>query len=304
LAGSVYAADNRGTIFRVALERKVSDTVDPLTPENWKIRAVATLHPDPKSTNNTAKDSYAVPYGVQLGIIGDYIWLTGGTTDLRGRTDSANPTGVLQNKSQMIFAFRTGRFQTELYKADDLKALNAEDSGTLDPSDLNGGRKGWKINLRSPAAPWSSEYVSTRALVANGVLYISTFREEQVAWTSTQLCVETNHGRIDGESRIYALDLATGRSIWPIGGGGKYATLRHAKVTGITRSVEGTRNRVFFTYDKLTDGALDFSAFSGIQGYMSSTNADAPFIAVDEYSTSGSSNLPEGANMVQYWLKN
>jgi Tfp pilus tip-associated adhesin PilY1 len=304
LTGAVYAADNRGTIFRVALENKTADVVTSLSPENWNIRAVATLHPDPKNSNPAAASAcYAIPFGVQLAARGDYVWLSGGTTDLRGRISETYPAGVLNNTSQMIFAFRTERYKNDFHRESELKALNAESDDALNPDDLNkAGKNGWKIPLRASSSGWGAEYVSARPLVSDGVLYIATFRENRSpAGSSKQLCETKGGTRIDGESRVYVLDIESGGPIWATEEDKKYIRLEHAKITGITLSAQGKKSYVFLTYDKMSGGdvPLDLSGFKGKSIHLEEANSIVfPKIG------GGVKNLKEGQNVVQYWLKN
>jgi Tfp pilus tip-associated adhesin PilY1 len=301
LTGAVYAADNRGTIFKVALEKSEGDLISPLSPVNWNIRAAATLHPDPAGSNpSTAAQRYAIPFGVQLGTNGNHVWLAGGTTDLRGRISESWPTGVLSNTSQMIFAFRTERYGNDLYKAGQLKSLRADFGDTLDPGDLDDGRHGWKIPLLASSSGWGAEYVSAKSLVADGVLYIATFREDRSSpGTSQNLCETKGSARTDGEARLYILDLASGRAIWPDEEGRKYFTLEHVKITGITLSTQGKNRYVFFTYDKMSD-AFNLGRFAGYGKHLERARSMYLRLA----GAGSQPNLEEGENVVQYWLKN
>jgi Tfp pilus tip-associated adhesin PilY1 len=295
LAGSIYAADNRGNIFNVALENTDSSgVVTPLAPDSWKIRTVATLHP---SVDN-AKESlacYAIPYGVQLSIVYGRIWLTGGTADLKVKINDTYPTGVLSNESQMIFAFRTAREQEEVYSAGDLKPLVGSND-VFGDSDLAAGKHGWKIDLLPKTATLGAEYVSAKPLVTNGVVYIPTFMEEKVVWTDDQICEAGS--RISGDSRLYVMDVASGRAKWP---SGKFALLNGAKITSITLSTRGKKRRIVVTYDKLTDADFDDGSLAGAQGAQHVKEMSSFFF--DEFGGGSGVNLENNQNVIQYWLQ-
>jgi hypothetical protein len=138
--------------------------------------------------------------------------------------------------------------------------------------------------------------------VLDGILYIATFIEDKSpSGTSEQLCETKGNTRTDGESRIYILDLANGRPIWPDEEGRKYFTLNHAKITGITLSLQGKKKHVFFTYDKMTDDGdpLDLGRLAGHSQHLEEANS----IYIPPPAAGGPLNLKEGENVLQYWFK-
>jgi hypothetical protein len=288
LAGSIYAADNRGTIFRVDLERvDGDDSVISLSPNQWKISAVATLQRTAEASKSSAS-GYALPFGVQLMIQDDYTWIAGGTSDLRGKKSGAYPTGVLQNAGQMIFAFRTGKGEG-VYGTDSLKNVSGSALLASDYEDYHG----WKIPLTSSQG-YGAQYVSAKPLAVNGVLYVATFMEKKISTdNASQLC-DSRASRIDGTARLYVLDLMSGGAKWRAG---QYATMNGAKITGITLSTQGKRQRIVITYDKLRekvnlDGAEGAARLDDLNAFV------LPLL-----SPGGGTNLSDGQNVIQYWLK-
>jgi hypothetical protein len=67
--------------------------------------------------------------------------------------------------------------------------------------------------------------------------------------------------------------------------------------------VQGKRNRVFFTFDKLTNEPLDFSDFESIPGYFNPDDAEAPFFGINEWEPNPPTPMRDGETIVQYWLK-
>jgi Tfp pilus tip-associated adhesin PilY1 len=295
LAGSVFAADNRGTIFRVDMEEVIGNSISDLEPAKWKINAVATLH----STAADAKestDSYSIPFGVQAARDGaGYAWISGGTSNLRTRNDGANPSGLLKNKSQMIFAFRTQSGHA-IYGAKDLKKLDdvAADS-VLTDADLKDDKHGWKIDLPAASAGLSEEYVSAKPLLVNGILYVPTFQEGRINWTLESMC---SFGvRATGTSRLFVLDVTSGRGRWS--SGDKFATLEGAKITGISVSEYGKKKRIVVTYDNLSGGEVNLA------GAENDTQHVIPMSSfIFEAIGGGGINLDKGQNVVQYWVNN
>jgi hypothetical protein len=152
----------------------------------------------------------------------------------------------------------------------------------LDPGDAGGGKY--------------PEYVTTKPIVVGGTLYVSTFLGSKIdVENGEDLC---GTGTITGDSRIYAVDLGSGAANkWE--SGGKYLTLENAKITGLTHTELGNKDRVLVTYNKLSaennlDGLGDKS--------VSRVKDDAlDMLAIDASYGGGGINMPSGSNVINYW---
>jgi Tfp pilus tip-associated adhesin PilY1 len=246
LAGAVFAADNRGTVFTVPLEGKEDDgTIKPLNPNDWYARAVGSLQMS--SEMGTSSKSYSMPYGVFPVQINNKLWVCGGTADVLTMKGSDGTGGHIVNENQYIFSFSPeydiyekadiSRLQSEIVTRDEMKVLNMSGGDLLSAGD---NYKGWIYRLRGEnddpnITKNRKEYVSTKPLVLGNVLLVATFVETDMVLGKSEtynksLC--RPEYRTNGQARLYALDIATGGATkwW---GGDKFIELDGAKITGI-----------------------------------------------------------------------
>ncbi|MDR3255385.1 MAG: hypothetical protein LBT31_07435 [Synergistaceae bacterium] len=253
MTGNIFAADNRGNIFRVSLEEKDSGGVTkPLSAADWSISTVATLQPDLAAAAKSAAN-YSMPYGLAAGGVKSTIWLAGGTADIPVLKTAQFPEGALRNESQMIFALKAEE-AAPTFARDNLKLLSSKDVKSL----LNPSEKymGWYIPLEKSGQNNFREYVSAKPTLVNGTLFVPTFiQKNKVATNDASICGLVRE--VNGESRLYALDVTTGgANFWgsgvSAGSSAKYIALAGVKITGLTLSKHGKKNSLFLTLDNLS----------------------------------------------------
>ena len=157
----------------------------------------------------------------------------------------------------------------------DLGAVRREHDTTdsLDPVDnsasvaaFNAGPNhyGWRLRLRPRVPdinePREAEYVSVTPILHNGVLYVATFTPH--AWSpggDRERCAAT------GDGRLYALNPATGASMWTCGS--QSLRFRDVKIVGIStfrgnlfigveERVFGATARAFAQHDDTADAII------------------------------------------------
>lgn len=251
MTGGVIAADNRGSIFRADLEDRESNS--PLDPDEWRIATIATLQTD--SEKGTGGKSYAIPHGVVVGMENgtDNMWIAGGTADVKVRKNAGSDDleGVLENDKQMIFSFMTGPSQTRLHTRDDFQLLDQDDPDNIFSPD--GGKSGWYFTLDEPQGSFR-EYVSVKPILINGTLYVVTFLQKAIKTEDSSLCVVDITRQLDGESRLYAVDIRTGRpTLWKDENGNatKYLRFEHIRIVSLTVSARGGKGKPIFTFEIL-----------------------------------------------------
>ncbi|MDR1916925.1 MAG: hypothetical protein LBQ58_10165 [Synergistaceae bacterium] len=290
ITGQIYAADNRGNIFNVALEEDSgSGALKPLPVQSWKLRTVATLQ-EGLSAAASSNFSFSIPHGIATYMSGRDIWLAGGTADVRVRTDGdAQKDGVLRNSAQMVFSFNTQIGQSAVFTRNDLKELRPKTaSDALMPAD---DKRGWYFKLVGDELANSIEYTAAKPVIVNGILFVGTFIPQKINWSSQEICAAGT--RMYGDSRLYAVNVRTGGQYWP---GGKYAVLSGAKITGLALSRMGKKQRLVVTYDKLSDKDVSFSAPDAT--HMEDLNS----FVLDAPPGGGVGNLRDNQNVIQYWL--
>ncbi|MDR3332584.1 MAG: hypothetical protein LBT08_08140 [Synergistaceae bacterium] len=325
LTGKIFTADNRGNIFKIALEKTGDDGVTvALSVNEWDIETVATLQN--KLTSGTSSDSYAIPHGIQAGMDGSAIWLAGGTADVAVRKTDASDTskatfeksgdvggsipfpkdtetiatktgtGFLVNAEQLIFAFRTSdRQQKVLFRDSDMMELRADAKDQAHPETLSGSStSGWYITLENGML--HREYVSAAPKIYGGTLFVPTFLEKLVDPTDTSVC---GSRRIGGQSRLYALDLTSGGGdTWD--GGKKYIEIDGVKITGLTQIAKNGGNTLLATYDELTteNGADDLD-----DSHVKHITADGfEALAISPRVPTNKIALRPGQTIINYWL--
>jgi hypothetical protein len=248
--GKVYAADNRGSIFRVRLERKTSDGVTTLAPSQWEIDTIASLQESQDDALNST-NNYSVPHGLIGGTSGNETWLAGGTADVGTKVSNALIDGVIENKKQMIFAFRDNDelAQTEIRPAN-WKQLSSSGDETLVKTD---GKSGWFIPLEEDDQDDFREYVSSRPMLVSGVLFVPTFiQKKPLDVTDASICGLVRS--VNGESRLYAIDLTGGGGVfWEGDDNPKYITIDGIKITGMNLVDSKSGRRLVLRYDILSE---------------------------------------------------
>jgi hypothetical protein len=298
LTGSVFAADNRGNIFRILMEEKDAGGVPiPLPVKGWRIDAVATLQSDLSSAAKSAAN-YSIPHGLALGYENAAIWAAGGTADISVLKTPEFPDGVIQNESQMIFSLKI-KDGERTFARDRLKPLSRDEGrSALDPSE---NRMGWYLPLEDGGQNHFREYVSAKPTLVNGTLFIPTFiRRDKIATNDTSICGLVRE--INGDSRLYALDLTTGSASFWSGdrGRAKYATLPGVKITGLTHSNSGKNSSIFVTLDNLSGR---FDATSAKQKNLIEVNGAGDTAEVINLPKPPAKPvLNEGASVIDYWL--
>jgi hypothetical protein len=292
MAGAVYAADNRGSIFALEMEREEPDkTITPISPNEWELKTLATLQSN-NDLSAGSENSYAIPYGVTVLKKDDAVWLSGGTSDILIARTSENPEGKVRNASQMIFSVKTEGSQTSVRTRDDLKTLQANGNDVLAPGDKE---HGWKINLAPARRGESAEYVSAKPLVAGGVMYIPTFVEKKINVTNPDvLC--TMSVRTYGEARLYAVNVETGAPHWNKSAG-RFSTIDGIKITGFSSTIQGGKRRIVATYDNLTGREPDIDA------QINATNINELSSIMIDLPSKSEINMVPGEDMLLYWMK-
>jgi Tfp pilus tip-associated adhesin PilY1 len=297
LTGKIFAADNRGNIFCVPLEEDDgSNGVIPIPANRWKARTVATLQRN--SSSGTSDASYSIPHGVAAIKDFDGIWLAGGTADVIAKVSGSLPDGVLANKSQMIFAFRTNEAQQGTLTRDDLKELDSSNASALAKSD---NKEGWYMPLSVGVQGKFREYVSAKPTLSSGTLFISTFIQKAADPDEMDICRAVR--TLYGDSRLYALDVRTGApNLWVDPKDNrrtKYVTMSGVKVTGMTQTRIGGKDSLLLTVDNLSG---KFDPTSTGQKSMKTVNGADSLVEVELPSGGGSVGMDEGESVILYWI--
>jgi hypothetical protein len=293
--GSVYASDNRGNIFRVKLESvNGKGEMETLAPGKWAIDTVATLQ-ESGGDARSSKYNYSVPHGLVCGMWSGSAWLAGGTSDVGSRTSDALPDGIIPNKRQMIFAFRDdGAISETKIRGADWKLLTGDGAETLTNAD---GKSGWFIPLEEDTVLNFREYVSAKPMLAAGVLFVPTFIQRRpLDINDASLCGLVRS--INGDSRLYAVDLATGDGVFWDGENKtnrpKYITFEGIKITGMNLVESNSGPHLLLRHDFLSQKAY-FPEQRRVRLLKDFTQVDL--------SGSGGVNLHPGGNIVNHWVR-
>ncbi|MDR1020117.1 MAG: hypothetical protein LBL73_05105 [Synergistaceae bacterium] len=309
LTGSVITADNRGNIFRVEMEDR--DSGAGYDPNQWAIRTLATLQT--AAEKDTSDKSYSIPDGVVVGLEngGDTLWIAGGTSDVITRKDknAPNEAGVISNESQMIFSFMSRKkTDTRTLTRNDLKEIKADEPGSwFSPgNESDAAFSGWHIKLKGRGQNNSPEYVSAKPLLVNGVLFIATFIPKKIATGDSSLCEpEKAWG---GDSRIYAVDIRTGKpGFWSAQPGKevpRYIELENTKVTGLIELKKGGKGKMLIQ-SQMT-GKVNFDAISNDITVPTDQNGNLlpqwPVTARDLPKPRSNQGFPAGQTLINYWM--
>jgi hypothetical protein len=301
ITGAIYTADNRGNIFEVMME-DASGT--PLGVLDWELRTIATLQENNGDVTK-GSGSYANPYGFAITSKRGARWIAGGTADVAAKNEGGEGD-FLQNKDQLFFAFTTegqsNRLDKPYIRTRDWTKLSASslqgDAGySIDGS---GGEKGWYVMLeKGDKVNTQDEYVSAKPVLLGGTLYVATFIARKLDTKDPEERCSSVSG-ISGKSRLYSVDVSTGSSDgWS--GGKKFVEIDGIKITGLTKSTQGTRDRVLVTYDKLEDdNGVD--AADKQEDMMTRSTTDGIDMLVVEKPRSGRLNMPDHTTLINYWI--
>jgi hypothetical protein len=303
LAGKIFTADHRGNIYSVLLEEMDSGgKINALSKANWKIRTVATLQKDlATATAAENRAGYVIPHGLAVGVSGNTTWLAGGTADIGVKlTPGTLESGVIENEKQMIFAIKTSENPKAPFARDSLKLL-VTSSDILAPSE---SYEGWYVELAPEKQNnLRGEYVSAKPIIVGGILYVATFTPTgKINTEPTTVCGLVRN--VNGASRLYAVDVTSGRGItWK--GNEKNIVLEGVKITGLTELKQGGKHSLLVTYDLLaSDNNID-NAVTQEQNLSRVTDENGnplPQLNVVLPSRGGSSTLKAGQTVIQYWF--
>jgi Tfp pilus tip-associated adhesin PilY1 len=299
LTGSVFAADNRGNIFRVRLEEKLADgRTKPLSSGSWTILPIATLQPS-DSAAKTSDSNYSVPYGMIAASAVSSVWLAGGTSDVKTAKTQGLPTGIIQNESQMIFSLDASD-DGPPFARDKLKRLSADDTTGLLASEKH--YKGWYIPLKEDGQNRFREYVSAKPALSRGILFVPTFiQKNKINTADTSVCGLTRN--VNGSSRLYAVDVLTGAPVLWKGakGASRFIEMNGVKLTGLTQVKKDGTETLLLTYDSL-DGQFNPNGAGQDKHLRGVPGADSAAEVYGLPAASGNTPLSNGASVIDYWL--
>ncbi|MDR1916034.1 MAG: hypothetical protein LBQ58_05620 [Synergistaceae bacterium] len=301
VAGRAYAADNRGNIFEVVMEKPDGSAMQP---SEWYIRTAVTLQTK-RSGPAGANKNFAVPHGVTLVKEGpDMAWLTGGTANVEIEKSGGIVNGD-DAVGQMLFSVKTplnpGPTDRTIHR-DDLYALKAHPDDAA-PS----GSKGWYIALdrksNAPQKMLADETTAARPVVIGSTVYATTYTMSGVDLAGTEDICNASTKKVNGYSRIYALDVRTGASVFKGRDGSniRYIQANGTKITGLTtlKNSDGSYT-LAFAYDRQGKDPSKDGGFTELLGKNDATiHGDAIYVRV----TGGkaSSRIPAGSSMIYYW---
>jgi hypothetical protein len=238
------------------------------------------------------------------------MWIAGGTADIRVKkyAYADNDAGVIRNERQMIFSFASDlTTQTGVYTRDDFKPLNPADPADI--LNVSEGKKGWYFELEKETQKDFRENVSTKPVLINGVLYIATFtQKDKIATGNSATCAPER--TLTGDSRLYAVDLMSGKPVTWTGKDGKtpskYITFENVKIVSLTDLDSGGKGKLLMRFDML--GAHNLEKLFAEQPKLASVySADSggknlDMATIEEEAPKGVSNLPPGKAVINYWL--
>ncbi|MDR3332453.1 MAG: hypothetical protein LBT08_07480 [Synergistaceae bacterium] len=300
LAGRVFAADNRGNIFSVDLEKKKGGTTTPLDSKDWNIWTIATLQTS--ATAGKGQGSFAMPHGLAVGKNGSSLWIAGGTSDLGVMKNGSADDGIIKNEEQMIFAAKVedGRKQP-LMRDLDFKELGGlgglGGNEQLNPGDAH---QGWYIPLQEDKINRFREYVTSRPVMAGKTLFVPTFIQKKIDELDPSQCGSTR--TLNGDSRLYALNLASGAgNMWKNADGtkAKFLTLKGVKITGMTLMPDEKGGSLLVTFDQLSDKTnVNNTGQSNVHRV-----GNEKMLQITGVSPANSGiSLKDGESMIFYWL--
>lgn len=231
--GRIVTADNRGNIFMVQLED--SNGGGARSASDWALRTIASLRLDSEVGSSA---NHCIPAGLLVTRTSPSspLWIAGGTANASTRHNDEYDSALIKNDKQYIFASKVPSDDYRMFYRSDWKSLTVSADSTIGGSD-----NGWYIRLKAEDSQYGEEYVTTRPVAMNGDLYCATF-------TPSMASISSCSGKVDGYTRLYAVDIATAGSNWKGSGRPKYIELDGVKVTGLTYSSKGGKETIIGTY--------------------------------------------------------
>jgi hypothetical protein len=303
MSGQVYASDNRGNIFAVALEK---ENGSPAAPTDWNIRTAATLQSKQTGPAGT-KSNFAIPHGVALKKDKGDIWLIGGTANVEAKANEPMANGE-GDAGQIIFSIRTPLDVTPqdgtIYR-DDLTALDPSAKDVAPP-----GGKGWYIRLNTVAGSkgkiTADEYVTARPSLLGNKMYVSTFTLSEINLSGVEdICNSSKRG-VNGYSRLYSLDFKNGSPSFNGLDDSKvrFIQMEGVKITGVTslRNNDGGATLVF-TYDLLAKNPFENKDFKKLAAKNGMSDLGDGKFAMHVDKKGEGTGLPPGSTLIYYWLQ-
>jgi hypothetical protein len=224
-----------------------------LQPSGWYIRTAATLQPKTWGSAGTDRN-FAIPHGVALGSgKNDTVWLIGGTSnvEIEKGGEVKNGDGAI---GQMLFSVKTpmkpGAADGTIYR-DDLYALKMHSNDSAPPDS-----KGWYMALDTVASAQqkiiADEAATARPVVLGNTMYVSTYTLSGIDLTRAEDICNASARTVSGYSRLYALDIRNGASVFRGKNDSKprFIQASGVKITGVTtlRNNDGSYT-LAYTYD-------------------------------------------------------
>ncbi|MDR0649811.1 MAG: hypothetical protein LBF92_10815 [Synergistaceae bacterium] len=303
VSGAAYASDNRGNIFKVAMEKEGGES---MIPSEWGIRTAATLQ-SRKSGNAGTKNSFAVPHGVALKKNGGSVWLVGGTANVDAKMDGGIVNGDA-SIGQMIFSIKTplkASAQDRTVYRDDLARLDP-DSNVPAPS----GGSGWYIPLLTAARTkrniMADEYVTARPAVLGDIMYVPTFTLSGIDLSGVDDICNSSKSGISGYSRIYALNYKDGRPSFKGTDGSKrsFIQVEGAKITGVTKlQNDNGATTLVLTYESFSKDPFENPEFKKLAAINGMSGISAGEIALHVDKKGERSGVGPDKTVILYWIQ-
>jgi Tfp pilus tip-associated adhesin PilY1 len=305
MAGRVFVADNRGSIFMISFEKQDGngETVMHESANNWTIQTIASLQKTLIDAKESSAD-YAIPYGLAAYIASSNqkIWLGGGTSNvLTKRTLGTLPTGLIENAEQLIFGFMAPENNDTTYiRGEHFEPLDPESAAsTIGKDGDSTNDAGWYFTLKPGVAGYAGEYVSSKPVLVDGTLYIATFRQQEIDPEKVDPCGFSRN--VSGVSRLYALNILNGGAAQWYGKKSKYLEFEDVKI--IELRIRSNKNGTYV--DAVVDVLDSENNFDEVVGDSGGNEVDG-----DEYSKVGEwrhvrssgKSLPPETTLINYWL--
>ena len=284
-----YTADSRGQIFEGRFKENGSFFNNEA---DWKLYRIATLRDPIKE--QTGEDNFPMPYAFSVGRESNgSIWLANGTADVTARNIGEDlfrlspRKGVIERKqvvngrgqSHYLFAFKRSNNVLQLREAtSDGREASAGDTEFLDAAtseDYMGlpTSSGWVIPLARSTDTHQREYLATSTLIYvthNAVnLFASTFvpTVPKVIQSDDARCGYANQSTlVNGDARLYKLDLKNGRGLWP-DTNNKYYEFKGIKVKGLSLATDANGKLRLYVSMTILDTKL-LGSYLGKTGSM------------------------------------
>jgi len=258
-----FTGDSEGNVLHsgVVFDSTASPPVA-IPAHNWTLRSIFRARNLERGSERGLGGPIAMPLSYSISTRGAQRWLFSGTSNITA------PGGrELRNDEQYIFALRLNNhpaYSDSRAAPLTLAALGGveREQDADDPSDpedntgpfIGVNDYGWRMRLRPQVAgeePRDPEYVSVTPFLFDGVLLVATFTPHTwIPGGDRERCAAT------GDGRLYALDPATGASMWR--NGAQSLRFRDTKIVGLSIF----RGNLFVAVEEMATGAasLAFSA--------------------------------------------